>query len=159
MSSSFSLLVVTAATSHQSSSTLAELHLRQRKGLLPPSLRVLAVPDPLGQRVGSGGCVLNSLLEAARALWWDKERARKAQRWREPRSLAVGEGEEFGVEREKKERLMNTVRKNTGTEGLDWSSPTSSQTPLWSCPWREHSMFQSLKHVSQGTEPLSGHPT
>eukprot|EP00921_Rhytidocystis_pertsovi_P018053 GHVQ01028382.1.p1 GENE.GHVQ01028382.1~~GHVQ01028382.1.p1 ORF type:complete len:2514 (+),score=307.44 GHVQ01028382.1:223-7764(+) len=117
MSSSFSLLVVTAATSHQSSSTLAELHLRQRKGLLPPSLRVLAVPDPLGQRVGSGGCVLNSLLEAARALWWDKERARKAQRWREPRSLAVGEGEEFGVEREKKERLMNTVRKNTETEG------------------------------------------
>lgn len=56
-------LVVTASNERQASSYREELRLRRSLGFLPAATRVLAVPDPDGKRVGSGGSTIRCLLE------------------------------------------------------------------------------------------------
>ncbi len=56
-------LLVTAANERQASAYREELRLRQELGFIPGTTRVLAVPDPDGRRVGSGGSTIHCLLE------------------------------------------------------------------------------------------------
>ena len=60
--------VVTAATRRQASLYRAWLDERREVGLLPPGTRVLAVADPPGARIGSGGATLWALRAVARDL-------------------------------------------------------------------------------------------
>src|SRR5438105_15053792 len=62
-------LVVTAANEKQASAYRLQLDLRQRSGQIGKTTQVHVVPDPGGQRIGSGGStlvVLKRLLEAMR---------------------------------------------------------------------------------------------
>jgi hypothetical protein len=65
--SQFDCIIVTATDVHQSAAFLEELRQRQRGGVFPDAL-IIAVPDPVGARIGSGGATLNALLCGAEAL-------------------------------------------------------------------------------------------
>ena len=56
-------LVVTASNERQASAYRDELRIRQELGFIPKAARVLAVSDPDGKRVGSGGSTIHCLLE------------------------------------------------------------------------------------------------
>ncbi len=60
--------VITSANERQARAYESELDWRRLRGKLPPSTRFLIVPDPDGQRIGSGGATLNAL----RAIFEDK---------------------------------------------------------------------------------------
>lgn len=60
--------VITSANERQARAYESELDWRRLRGKLPPSTRFLVVPDPDGQRIGSGGATLNAL----RAIFEDK---------------------------------------------------------------------------------------
>jgi fucokinase len=61
VSSSFDILILTAANEAQATGYRAQLTWREQRGLLPPSTRWFVVTDPGGQRVGSGGSTLEVL--------------------------------------------------------------------------------------------------
>jgi fucokinase len=63
----FDCVIVTASDEHQSSAYLQELRWRQCNGCFPGAL-IIAVPDPKGARIGSGGATLNALVMGAQAL-------------------------------------------------------------------------------------------
>lgn len=57
--------ILTASDEHQASSYRLQLDRRKKLGLLPPRTHFDAVPDPQGQRVGSGGATLEVLKHIA----------------------------------------------------------------------------------------------
>ncbi|MBI5397015.1 MAG: hypothetical protein HZA91_17090 [Verrucomicrobia bacterium] len=62
-------LVLTAANARQAAAYRAELAARARRGFFPKGLRTLVVPDPQGQRVGTGGATLSAVRAVARECW------------------------------------------------------------------------------------------
>ncbi|MFA6562659.1 MAG: L-fucokinase [Verrucomicrobiia bacterium] len=62
-------LVLTAANGRQAAAYRAELAARARRGFFPKGLRMLVVPDPKGQRMGTGGATLSALRAVARDCW------------------------------------------------------------------------------------------
>ncbi len=54
-------IIVTAGSERQAERYTSEFRRRQRHGHVPPGVTYLAVPDPAGRRVGSGGATLNAL--------------------------------------------------------------------------------------------------
>ena len=64
----FDAIVITSASPVQAEAYTLELELRRRLGLIPESTVVLAVPDPAGYRVGSGGATLNALAVVSQRL-------------------------------------------------------------------------------------------
>ena len=57
----FDAIVITSASPVQAQAFTLELEMRRRLGLIPDSTLIVAVPDPAGYRVGSGGATLNAL--------------------------------------------------------------------------------------------------
>ena len=64
----FDAIVVTSASPMQAQAYTLELELRRRIGLIPDSTLIVAVPDPAGYRVGSGGATLNALAVVSQRL-------------------------------------------------------------------------------------------
>ena len=58
---SWDAIVLTAASSRQAAIYERRLSGATRRGLIPESTHTLVVPDPGGQRIGSGGATLNAL--------------------------------------------------------------------------------------------------
>ena len=58
-------VVVTSANQTQADAVQRELEHRRDLGALPRDAIVLAVPDPSGERIGSGGATLNALVAVA----------------------------------------------------------------------------------------------
>jgi fucokinase len=56
-------LIVTASNKSQASAYETQLNLRKKLGLITGVKHVLVVPDPQGQRIGSGGSTIYSLLK------------------------------------------------------------------------------------------------
>ena len=61
------LCVLTASDERQAAMYRRQLALRKEAGLLPPRTRFLALADPAGQRLGSGGATLRVLTTLAQA--------------------------------------------------------------------------------------------
>ena len=57
--------ILTASDEHQARSYRLQLAHRKKLGVLPPTTHFDAVPDPQGQRVGSGGATLEVLKHIA----------------------------------------------------------------------------------------------
>ncbi|MGQ9523692.1 MAG: fucose pyrophosphorylase domain-containing protein [Armatimonadota bacterium] len=55
------VLAVTAANEPQAAGCLQELSARQEAGLLPRATRLMAIPDPNGMRIGSGGATRRAI--------------------------------------------------------------------------------------------------
>ena len=70
------VVIITASSERQAELYREEIQRRNSSGLLPRETRFLVVPDPGGQRVGSGGATINALgiLGKDRA-WWSEHRA------------------------------------------------------------------------------------
>ena len=64
----FDAIVITSASPVQAQAYTLELELRRRLGLIPDSTLIVAVPDPAGYRVGSGGATLNALAVVSQRL-------------------------------------------------------------------------------------------
>jgi fucokinase len=62
-SAAWDYLVVTASSEEQASAYRSQLALRMKLGFIPRVREVLAVPDPGGKRVGSGGSTIHCLLQ------------------------------------------------------------------------------------------------
>jgi fucokinase len=60
------ICVLTASNAHQADAYEAQLEVRRKAGLLPPSTRFQVIPDPDGTRLGSGGATLRVLAELVR---------------------------------------------------------------------------------------------
>ncbi len=56
-------LIVTASDEAQAASYESQLNLRRKLGLLAGANQILVVPDPRGQRIGSGGSTIHALLK------------------------------------------------------------------------------------------------
>jgi len=67
-SSSFDVLILTAANEAQAAGYRAQLSWREQRGLLPPGMQWFVVTDPGGQRVGSGGSTVEVLQFLARGV-------------------------------------------------------------------------------------------
>ncbi|MGD0346913.1 MAG: L-fucokinase [Terracidiphilus sp.] len=70
------VVIITASSERQAELYREEIQRRNSSGLLPRETKFLVVPDPGGQRVGSGGATINALgiLGKDRA-WWSGHRA------------------------------------------------------------------------------------
>lgn len=70
------VVIITASSERQAGIYREEIQRRNSSGLLPCETKFLVVPDPGGQRVGSGGATINALgiLGKDRA-WWSGHRA------------------------------------------------------------------------------------
>jgi fucokinase len=70
------VVIITASSERQAELYREEIQRRNSSGLLPGETKFLVVPDPGGQRVGSGGATINALgiLGKDRA-WWGEHRA------------------------------------------------------------------------------------
>lgn len=68
------VLAVTAADERQAAACLQELEMRVEAGLLPRNCRILALPDPEGVRIGSGGAARRAIAEIARDIGLDGRR-------------------------------------------------------------------------------------
>ena len=70
------VVIITASSERQAELYREEIQRRNSSGLLPTETKFLVVPDPGGQRVGSGGATINALgiLGKDRA-WWSEHRA------------------------------------------------------------------------------------
>lgn len=58
-------VILTASSERQGRAYEAEIAKRREQGLLPQSARFLVIPDPEGQRLGSGGATVHALLKLA----------------------------------------------------------------------------------------------
>ncbi|MGD0480851.1 MAG: L-fucokinase [Terracidiphilus sp.] len=69
------VVIITASSERQAELYGEEIQRRNSSGLLPRETKFLVVPDPGGQRVGSGGATINALgiLGKGRA-WWSEHR-------------------------------------------------------------------------------------
>jgi len=56
-------LIVTASNEEQASAFRQQLELRKRLGFIPQAKEILAISDPGGKRVGSGGSTIHCLIE------------------------------------------------------------------------------------------------
>jgi fucokinase len=77
-------LIVTASNEDQASAYRTQLDLRKGLGFIPGVRKVLAVSDPEGKRVGSGGSTISCLLKVlSRELAGDPKRLRDHEAWQE----------------------------------------------------------------------------
>ena len=77
-------VVVTAGSTNQAERYASEIQRRRERGALPAGVPFLAVPDPEGARLGSGGATLNALRALAPGFrdsalptlheWWEGQR-------------------------------------------------------------------------------------
>src|ERR1035441_8846556 len=58
-------VILTASSPRQADSYRQEIELRKEQGRLPAGVLYLVVPDPRGDRIGSGGATLNALRSLA----------------------------------------------------------------------------------------------
>src|SRR5437763_1559201 len=64
--SAWDYLIVTASNAAQAAAYEGQLRVRRELGLLAGVREVLVVPDPAGQRIGSGGSTLQCIIEVLR---------------------------------------------------------------------------------------------
>jgi len=70
------VMIITASSERQAELYREEIQRRNSSGLLPRETKFLVVPDPGGQRVGSGGATINVLgILGKDREWWNKHRA------------------------------------------------------------------------------------
>lgn len=75
-------VILTASSPRQADSYRQEIELRKEQGRLPAGVLYLVVPDPRGDRIGSGGATLNALRTLAESVrgsytgeaWWRRNR-------------------------------------------------------------------------------------
>jgi hypothetical protein len=68
--------MITASSERQAELYREEIQRRNSSGMLPRETQFLVVPDPGGQRVGSGGATINALGILGKDLaWWSAHRA------------------------------------------------------------------------------------
>ncbi len=75
-------VILTASSERQARAYQAEIDRRRNHGLLPGQAHFLVIPDPEGQRLGSGGATVHALQEFSRRLgaaspnerWWRGQR-------------------------------------------------------------------------------------
>lgn len=81
-SSWWNAVILTASSDRQAESYRQEIELRKEQGRLPAGALYVVVPDPCGDRIGSGGATLNALRTLAQssrgcytgAPWWRRNR-------------------------------------------------------------------------------------
>jgi fucokinase len=70
------VVIITASSERQAELYREEIQRRSSSGLLPRETKFLVVPDPGGQRVGSGGATINALgILGKDRTWWSEHRA------------------------------------------------------------------------------------
>jgi len=70
------VVIVTASSERQAELYREEIQRRNSSGMLPLQTKFLVVPDPGGQRVGSGGATINALgIVGEDRAWWTGHRA------------------------------------------------------------------------------------
>jgi fucokinase len=78
----WSEVILTASSERQARAYEAEIRQRQEQGMLPAGVPFLVIPDPEGQRLGSGGATVHALRtlagrlggKASSATWWGRRR-------------------------------------------------------------------------------------
>jgi fucokinase len=82
-------VILTASSERQGRAYEAEITQRREQGLLPPGVQFLVIPDPEGQRLGSGGATVHALGKLAERA---NATATSARCWRGRRVLVLHSG-------------------------------------------------------------------
>lgn len=124
------VVMVTASSERQAELYREEIQRRSSSGLLPRETRFLVVPDPGGQRIGSGGATIHALgiLGKDRA-WWNEHRALLVHSGGDSRRLPQYSpgGKLFGILPARNQpRATTTVFDETMSLSSAWAAKMSS---------------------------------
>ncbi len=124
------VVIITASSERQAELYREEIQRRNSSGLLPRETKFLVVPDPGGQRVGSGGATINALgILGKDHAWWSGHRALLVHSGGDSRRLPQYSpgGKLFGILPSRSQpRATTTVFDETMSLSSAWAERTRS---------------------------------